>query len=57
MNLQEQCLEVLKLELGELWGKYFKDKNLYIRFIQIKGKNKGKMGSDKKERKEPLFSL
>lgn len=56
MNLQEQCLEVLKLELGELWGKYLKEKKLYIHFIQIKGKNKGEIGSDKKEKKEPLYS-
>lgn len=33
-----------------------KDKILYISFIQIKGKNKEELGSDKRGRTEPLFS-
>lgn len=46
----------LKIRIRWTAGKMCKDKKLYISFIQIKGKNKEELGSDKKERIEPLFS-
>lgn len=46
----------LKIRIRWPVGKMCKDKKLHISFIQIKGKNKEELGSDRKERIEPLFS-